>query len=161
MTILLAYISSPYATLVLLTLVIILLFIVIYLCYKLSVFMRGDNAKSLETVIRSYLDKVDDLKKHDELIAEHAIDLDTRLGQCVRNVSTVRFKAFDKNSSNQSFATALVNEQGDGVIISSLHHRDHVSMYAKPITHYTSTHDLTEEELGVLEESKKAHRARE
>ena len=159
MNTLLASISSPYVTLALFATTTILFFTVIHLYYKLSRFMRGESAKSLETVIRSYLDKVDDLKKHDELISKHATDLDKRLGQCVRNVSTVRFKAFDQNSSNQSFATALLNEQGDGVIISSLHHRDHVSMYAKPITNYTSTHDLTEEELGVLEQSKKAHGA--
>jgi hypothetical protein len=149
--------SSPYIVPVLLICVIILLISTIALYRKLSKFTRGENGKSLEKTILDYLDKVDDLKKHDELIAKHAIDLDTRLAQCIRNVSTVRFKAFDPNSSNQSFAISLVNEHGDGVILSSLHHRDRVSMFAKPVIKYTSTHDLTEEELGVLEDSKKAH----
>jgi hypothetical protein len=74
-------------------------------------------------------------------------------------VSTVRFKAFEQNSSNQSFAIALVNELGNGVILSSLHHRDHVSVFAKPVAEYASTHDLTEEEKSVLTEAKKAHKA--
>ncbi len=137
----------------------IILLYVIYLHRKLSFFMRGENAKSLESVIKTYLAHVDDLKKHDELIAEHALKLEKRLTQAVRNVSTVRFKAFDQNASNQSFAIALVNELGNGVILSSLHHRDHVSVFAKPVTHYASQHDLTEEEQGVLEEAKKAHRS--
>lgn len=119
--------------------------------------MRGENGKSLESTIKSYIDKVDDLKKHDELIAEHALKLDKRLAQSIRNVSTMRFKAFDQNGSNQSFAIALVNELGNGVIISSLHHRDRVSVFAKPVANYGSTHDLTEEEVGVLEETKQAH----
>ncbi len=137
---------------------IIVLFYVVYLHYRISVFTRGENAKSLESVIRTYLDRVDDLKKHDELIAEHALKLDKRLSQSIRNVSTMRFKAFDQNGSNQSFAVALVNELGNGLILSSLHHRDRVSVFAKPVSGYTSTHDLTEEEQAVLEESKQAHK---
>ena len=120
--------------------------------------MRGEKVKNLEGIIREYLDKVDNLKKQNELITGHAIDLEKRLSQSIRNVSTVRFKAFDQNASNQSFAVALLNEHGDGVVLSSLHHRDRVSMFAKKIEHYASTHDLTEEERGVLEEAKSAHK---
>lgn len=154
----LATTTSPYIISVLVVVVFFLLITVLFLYHKISVFTRGENGKSLEGTIKTYLNHVDDLKKHDEIIAKHAFDLDNRLAQCIRNVSTVRFKAFDPNSSNQSFAIALVNEHGDGVILSSLHHRDRVSMFAKPVIKYTSTHDLTEEELSVLEESKKAHK---
>lgn len=136
---------------------ILLLIYVIYLHRKLSLFMRGENGKSLESTIRTYLDHVDNLKKHDELIAEHALKLDKRLTQAIRNVSTMRFKAFDQ-SSNQSFAIALVNELGNGVILSSIHHRDRVSVFAKPVSNYASTHDLTEEEEQVLLEAKTSHK---
>ncbi len=137
---------------------IIVLAYVVYLHHKLSYFIRGENGKSLEGTIRTYLDHVDSLKKHDELISEHALKLDKRLMHAIRNVSTMRFKAFDQNASNQSFAIALVNELGNGVILSSLHHRDRVSVFAKPIANYVSTHDLTEEEISVLEEAKVAHK---
>jgi hypothetical protein len=120
-----------------------------YLHHKLSRFMRGENGKSLESTIRTYLDHVDNLRKHDELIAEHALKLDKRLNQAIRNVSTVRFKAFDQNASNQSFAIALVNELGNGVILSS---------FAKPVVKYESQHDLTEEEIAVLEEARESHK---
>jgi hypothetical protein len=146
-----------YQDVVLVAALLTLLAYVVYLHHKLSIFMRGENGKSLESTIRTYLSHVDELKKHDELIAEHALKLDKRLAQSVRNVSTMRFKAFDQNSSNQSFAIALLNELGDGVILSSLHHRDRVSVFAKPIAKYECTQDLTEEEEGVLTEAKTAH----
>lgn len=146
-----------YQSVILATALLLVLLYVAYLHYKLSHFMRGENGRSFESTIRTYLDHVDNLKKHDELIAEHALKLDKRLAQAVRNVSTMRFKAFDQNSSNQSFAIALLNELGDGVILSSLHHRDHVSVFAKPIAKYESAQDLSEEEEGVLAEAKKAH----
>ncbi len=158
MNTLLIYSTSPYTVVILFACTVVLLVTTIHQYYKLSIFMRGENGKNLEGTIRDYLDKVDNLKKHDELLAQHAMDLETRLSQCIRNVSTVRFKAFDTNSSNQSFAIALVNEQGNGVILSSLHHRDRFSMFAKPVTQYTSTHDLTEEEQSVLTDAKTAHK---
>jgi hypothetical protein len=152
-----AYIAEYQSAILAITLLLVLCYVA-YLHRKISFFMRGENGKSLESTVRTYLDHVDNLKKHDELIAEHALKLDRRLAQAVRNVSTVRFKAFDQNSSNQSFAVALVNELGDGVILSSLHHRDRVSVFAKPVAKYESSHDLTEEEQGVLMEAKTAHK---
>lgn len=149
---------TEYPSIPLAVALVIVLGYVVYLHHKLSRFTRGENGKSLESTIRTYLDRVDDLKKHDELIAEHALKLDKRLSQAVRNVSTMRFKAFDQQGSNQSFAIALVNELGNGVILSSLHHRDRVSVFAKPVANYESTHDLTEEELGVLQEAKQSHK---
>lgn len=150
--------SSPYIIPALIICVIILLITTFYLSYKLSIFMRGKNGKSLEDIIKKYLDEIDNLKKHDELISEHALDLENRISQCVRNVSVTRFKAFESGSSNQSFSISLVNEKGDGVIITSLHNRDRVSTFAKPILKYESVHELTDEEKQVLFDSKTANR---
>ena len=157
MDIFLAYANSPYVVAGFAGLTLLLLIIVIYLHIRVSRLTRGEQGKSLEHIIKDCLEHITELKKHDELISEHALKLDNRLSQSVRNVSALRFRAFDQNSSNQSFAVAFLNEQGDGVILSSLHHREHMSVFAKPVTNYTSTYDLSEEEQQVLEESKKAH----
>lgn len=120
--------------------------------------MRGKNGKSLEDIIKKYLDEIDNLKKHDELISEHALNLENRISECVRNISIERFKAFESGSSNQSFSISLVNEKGDGVVMTSLHNRDRVSIFAKPISKYESTHELTDEEKQVLFDSKTANK---
>jgi DNA polymerase-3 subunit alpha len=65
----------------------------------------------------------------------------------------------EPNGSNQSFSVALVNEQGNGVILSTLHVRDRVNTFAKPITNYESEYDLTEEELAVLDDAREAHKS--
>jgi hypothetical protein len=152
------YTTSPYITLALVVIVLLLLFISLHLYRKLHIFMRGEDGKTLESTIRTYLNHVDDLKKHDELISKYALDLETRLAQCVRNVTVARFKAFDTNGSNQSFSIALVNEHGDGVVISSLHHRDRAQMFAKPVKQYESEYDLTEEEQEVINQAKNSHK---
>ena len=72
-------------------------------------------------------------------------------------VQTIRYKAYDASGSNQSFSIALLNEHGNGVVISSLHSHDRMSTFAKPIQKYESSYGLTEEEVLVVEDAKKEH----
>lgn len=92
------------------------------------------------------------------MLGSHALTLEEKLSHAARNVSVIRYKAFESGTSNQSFSIALLNERGDGAIISSLHHRDRVVTYAKPIKNYQSEYDLSEEEKHVLEESRQSHK---
>ena len=108
--------------------------------------------------MKQCVDSVAAIEKKNELISEHALTLNTKVAHALRNAQIIRYKAFEVNGSNQSFSIALLNEKGNGVVISSLHARDRISTFAKPIGSYKSTYDLTEEELHVLEESKNAHK---
>lgn len=77
---------------------------------------------------------------------------DRRLRRSIQGLETVRFNAFKGTGEggNQSFATALMNEDGDGVVVSSMYSRDRVSVFAKPISHFTSQYDLSDEESQVI-----------
>jgi len=70
-------------------------------------------------------------------------------------VETIRFNPFKGNGSggNQSFSTAFVNEEGDGVVISSLYSREHISVFAKPIKKMSSEYEMTKEEKDSLEKA--------
>jgi hypothetical protein len=136
----------------------IVLLYVVYLHQKMHRFTRGETGASLETIIKACIDSVAEIEKRNELISKHALSLDTRVSHAIRNVQTARYKAFEVGGSNQSFSIALLNEKGDGVIITSLHARDRISTFAKPITKYGSTYELTDEERSVIEESKNAHK---
>jgi len=149
---------SNYISLGLFVIVIILLFTQLALYIKLRRFLKGADATSLESRIIEALTEVASLKKHDEMLAKHALDIEKRLSTSVRNVSILRFKALENNASNQSFAVALLDEQGDGVVITSLHLRDRLTTYAKPISKYTSTHDLTDEEKQVIHDTREGQK---
>ena len=138
--------------------VVLLLLYIVYLHVKINRFTRGATGASLETLIKKCIDSVIEIEKRNELISEHALSLDTRVSQSLRNAQTIRYKAFEAGGSNQSFSIALLNEKGNGVVITSLHARDRISTFAKPIEKYLSSYDLTEEEQEVIEESKKAHK---
>ena len=69
---------------------------------------------------------------------------------------TVRFNPFKGTGAggNQSFATALLNENGDGVVLSSLYSRERVSVYAKPVQKFSSEYELSGEEKQAIKSAK-------
>lgn len=154
----LPYLSSPYTPLFLLVVVALLLVANSFLIAKLRLIFRGSDAKSLEPLLRECIGRIEELEKHDELLGAHALRLEEKVSHAARNISIIRYKAFEAGTSNQSFSVALLDEQGNGAIISSLHHRDRVVTYAKPIKEYESEYDLSDEEKQVLEQSEKAHK---
>ena len=143
---------------ILASVLLIIVFYIFYLHHKIHSFTRGETGASLETLIKTCVDSVAEIEKRNELISKHAISLDNRVSNAIRNAQTVRYKAFEVNGSNQSFSIALLNEKGNGVVISSLHSRDRISTFAKPVEKYTSTYELTDEEQSVIAEAKSAHK---
>lgn len=158
MEIFLSYLSSPYLPFALLVVVALLVIANIFLILRLRKIFKGSDAQSLLPLLNECTERIKELESHDEMLGKHAVTLEDRVKQSIRNISTLRFKAFETGTSNQSFAIALVNEGGDGVIISSLHHRDRIATYAKPVVKYESEYDLSDEELQVLTEAKQSHR---
>jgi Protein of unknown function (DUF4446) len=138
--------------------VLLLLTYTAHLHHKIYRFTRGQTSLSLEELMKACVDGVAKIEERNELISKHALLLDEKITHAIRNVETTRYKAFETNGSNQSFSIALVNEKGNGVIISTLHAHDRVSTFAKPIENYGSTYELTEEELSVLREAKSKHK---
>ena len=74
--------------------------------------------------------------------------------ESIRNVEMLRFNPFEEQGSNQSFSASLINENGEGLILSSLYGRDRVSFFAKPVSLFKSSYELSVEEKTVLEKTK-------
>ena len=136
----------------------ILVMYILYLDRKIVSLTRGKSGASLEEIIRKCIASVERIEETNKHITYHASTLDEKVSHAIRNAQTMRYKAFDANGSNQSFSIALVNEKGNGVIISSLHSRDSMRTFAKPISGYESTYELTEEELAVLDDARTEHK---
>lgn len=130
---------------------VILLVWIIRLELRLRHLLRGKDARTLEDTI-AYLGKLAD--EHGTHLAQSKNDisrLDTNLKRSIRGISTIRFNPFRDAGGNQSFATALVSEDGNGVVLSALHARDRVNIFAKPIRGYASSFELSQEEREALE----------
>jgi len=73
--------------------------------------------------------------------------------KCIQRIGMVRFSPFPSEGGNQSFAIALLDAYGTGVVISSIYGRDSQRVYAKPVKNSESHIPLTEEEKRAILES--------
>lgn len=117
---------------------------------RLNKFLYGKDAKSLEDTIVNMRGEIERFDASQKDTVEYLKSIDQKLQKSIRGVETVRFNPFKDSGSNQSFATAFLNEDGDGVILSSLYSRDRVSIYAKPVKHLASSYELSVEERSAL-----------
>jgi Protein of unknown function (DUF4446) len=62
----------------------------------------------------------------------------------------VRYDAFDDMGGRLSFSAALLDDNGDGVIISSINGRTETRTYAKLVRGLTSDHNLSDEEREAI-----------
>lgn len=112
--------------------------------------MRGKTGRDLEEGIVSIDKKLIAIENNEEMLAEAIEMIDRRLKTSIRSVEMIRFNPFEDQGGNHSFAISLVNERGDGVVISSLYSRERMSVFAKHIKKGKSDIELTEEESEVL-----------
>ena len=80
-----------------------------------------------------------------------------RLGQLVRGavqrVGLVRYDAFEDVGGRLSFSCAMLNDEGDGVVVTSINGRQDTRVYAKPVHRGESLHNLSEEEAAAIHEA--------
>lgn len=75
------------------------------------------------------------------------------LERVIRNVSLVRYDAFPGAAGRTSFSAALLDNGGDGVVLTAINGRSETRTYAKSIIAGASTHDLSPEEMQAIEEA--------
>ena len=73
-----------------------------------------------------------------------------------QRIGLVRFNPFEDTGSNQSFALALLDADGDGVIVSSLHARGGTRIYAKAVAAGRPEATLSDEESEALRLAREA-----
>ena len=94
---------------------------------------RRATATSLEAILEAHLDKVYAVAREvDELGARTAV-LERTQRRAFQRIGLVRFNPFEDTGGNQSFALALLDQQGDGFVVSSLHARAGTRVYGKAV----------------------------
>lgn len=124
------------------------------LSMRISRLTQGADGKSLETTIATLSERVTALEAHAKKTEIALNNLDDRMEGAVRGVSVTHYDPFQSAGGQQSFSTTLLNEAGDGVLVSGIHARDSVRVYAKPIKNFTSDRDLSDDERHAIESAK-------
>lgn len=113
--------------------------------------MRGNDNKNIEEVINNYLDEVEKIKENNDNLMNQFGTITSKLNRSIQKTAITRYKAFDDIGSDLSFSLALLDDENNGVILTSLYGRNESTVYAKPIDNGISRYDMSDEEKEVLD----------
>jgi len=124
---------------------------------KYNRFMNGLSGANIEDLVLDCLDKVNDVVSKNKELDFHINEIERSMYHCIQKVGIVRYNAFDDVGSDLSFSIALLNNNDDGVVISSLYSRDSSTTYAKPVKAGKSKYALSAEEIKAIDTAIKSH----
>ncbi len=117
---------------------------------RLDALTRGDDGRSLQSVIEARLGRVEEVADSVDRLAGRTRTLEVSGRKAFQRIGLVRFNPFEDTGSNQSFALALLDADDDGVIVSSLHARGGTRIYAKAVAAGRPEATLSDEEAQAL-----------
>jgi hypothetical protein len=117
-----------------------------------TVEMAGSK-KDFVLAIEESLNKLDEMRSQVDTLGVRHDELSGKLQNAVQKVGIVRFDAFEDIGGMLSYAVALLDNNGDGVLVCTINGRQESRSYAKPITKGESTFNLSMEERQAIEEA--------
>jgi len=119
-----------------------------------GVLPEGEGDAGLAAAVENLAARLADTNARTERLVARTEQLDATLAHAVQGVGLVRFRAFQDTGGDQSFALALADGEGNGVVVSALYGRGKTRLYAKPIQGWLSPRPLGEEEEQALTEAR-------
>lgn len=112
--------------------------------------MTGRGGADLEATLLDFVARMDHVEQVAQRVDNRVSAVEVKIPYLVQHVGVVRFNPFQDKGGDQSFAMAILDDHADGAVISSLHSRADVRIYAKPIVGGQSTYTLTAEEKEAI-----------
>ncbi len=119
-----------------------------------SLFSGGEDP-SFAAALEELANRFSTINARTERLVVRMEEIDRNLVRCVQGMGFVRYSAFEDTGGDQSFSLALVDGDGDGVVVSALYGRDATRVYAKPVESWVSSRTLAIEEEQALAHARK------
>lgn len=119
---------------------------VAYLAHRHGNLTKGVDGANLLDSLDRHMSEIEGLRQRVDGLAGHCQGLDERVQVSLSKVGMVRFNPFGDTGGDQSFALAMLDEQGNGIVISSIFGRVESRLYAKPVKAGKSKYALSDEE---------------
>jgi hypothetical protein len=109
--------------------------------------LQGDATHgSLLSAVDRHVGAVDDLRNDVRGIQSGLAAVRSDLNVALRHVAVIRYDAFKDMGGRMSFSAALLDDQGDGLVITAINGRSETRAYAKGIKNGQSDNPLSPEE---------------
>ena len=110
----------------------------------------GDETASFPEALARSTAGAHVLRREVRALREELATTRSELAQALRHVAVVRYDAFGDLSGRLSFSAALLDDAGDGLVLTSIHSRSDTRTYAKGVQGGASEHDLSPEERQAI-----------
>ena len=109
--------------------------------------------KKIQPTVRELTKQVKELEKKLEDISKELAGFKKDMEKAITKVGVVRFNPFKEIGGDQSFSTAWLDQNNDGVVITSHYGRDFQRVYAKVVKGGKSEHALSQEEQEAIQKA--------
>ena len=90
-----------------------------------------------------------------ERVAARVSELEALARTDISRVGFLRYDAYDDTGSNQSYALALLNREGDGVVLTSIYSRTDTRTYGKAVSGFKPAANASDEELRAIDQARR------
>jgi hypothetical protein len=112
--------------------------------------LRGSEGTNFVEIVNDNIAQVHGLLEEVDALSERYAAVLRRVAGAVQHVGVVRFDAFRDLGGLLSFAVALLDDRGNGLVFSSIYGRSESRTYAKPIIERSSSYELSPEEREAI-----------
>ncbi len=117
---------------------------------RISRFTTGRDAANLEEIILKRFSEIRQIVKNEKQQNKNIESINDKFLTTFCKIGLVKYDAFKEMSGKLSFSLALLTENHDGIIITSMHSREGCYTYCKEVSNEESYYVLSEEERLAL-----------
>jgi hypothetical protein len=112
--------------------------------------MRDSQGQNFAQIVSDNIAQGDEILNAVERLSEQYAQVLRRMAGAVQHIGVVRFDAFRDLGGLLSFAVALLDDRGNGLVFSSIYGRNESRTYAKPVVERSSSYELSPEEREAI-----------
>ncbi|NRF90237.1 DUF4446 family protein [Paenibacillus frigoriresistens] len=117
--------------------------------------INGSKAENMEQIIIDMQKGLNEQKAESVATSAKVETIRQALMKTKSKVAIHRYNAFNEGGSDLSFTIAILDEYKDGIILTGIHSREQMYLYAKPIQNAQSTYTLSPEEKEAINQTLK------
>ena len=120
---------------------------------KLRAMLGHTGRQTLEdAIIRSH-EHISELHDQQIKVGQQLDSIIDQMRQMKARTAISRYNAFHETGSDLSFSIAIVDGNGNGLVLTGIHTRHDTQIYAKPLERGRSTYALSPEEEEVISQA--------
>jgi hypothetical protein len=113
---------------------------------------QGESG-GVDEILDRQLKRVDSLSERVDALNKLHHELEDLSQRTIQKVAVFRYNPFADTGGDQSFAIALLDSRGNGVVLSSLHSRTDTRVFAKAVQGGRSRYQLSDEEQDAIKKA--------